>query len=105
MRHGKPSDYEPPFRDGPHGSWREPSPLWDAEVSRVVGIGRAELQAWWERVKRDTSPGTFGQTDHEFTSAVAFYLANGGPSETSLAYAETDFRAAAAIKAYTVLAQ
>ena len=81
MQHGRSSDYQAPFRD------RINAPRED-EIARVAGIGKVELLAWWDRVKSDTSPATYGQTGHDFTSTVA-YLVMGGPVSRRV-YGDTD---------------
>lgn len=89
MRHGRPTDYEPPFIDFPHPAIPDPmapdypgdcsalaEPGWQAEIGRLAGIGPVALLSWWERVKHDTHPGTYGHHNHHFTSHVAYLLAN-----------------------------
>lgn len=78
MRYGKTTDYEGSFLDRIN---RETT---DEAIDRVVSIGLAPLCSWWERVKGDTSPATFGATSHDFTADVA-YLASGGAVARSLA--------------------
>ena len=70
MHHGRSTDYAAPFTDVP---WESD----EAAISRVVSIGIKELGQWWDRIKGDTNPDTYGSTRHEFTSSVAF-IASGG---------------------------
>lgn len=73
MQNDKSSDYLAPYRDHTSASEQD-------EINRVVGIGKANLLAWWNRVKADTSPSTYGHTDHDFTSSVAYLVAGGSIS-------------------------
>lgn len=78
MRYGKPTDYENPFLDLVNRETTQEA------IDRVVAIGLNSLCDWWERVKGDTSPATYGATSYDFTSDVA-YLAAGGAVARSLA--------------------
>ncbi len=71
MNHGKKSDYAAPFIDIERGGNLQ------RDIDRVVSIGHEPLLSWWERIKTDTSPSTYGQTNHEFTSGVAYLIAGG----------------------------
>jgi hypothetical protein len=70
MTYGNDKDYQPPFSDV-----RGETP--GEAIGRVVAIGAPALTAWWARVKDDTSPGTYGETGHEFAGSVA-YISSGG---------------------------
>lgn len=70
MRHGNPTDYAAPFLDVCIETPEE-------TADRIAGIGRDRLLAWWERTKRDTHPGSYGQTDHDRASWIAATLAYG----------------------------
>jgi hypothetical protein len=77
MRYGNPTDYESPFIDVNRETPSE-------AIDRVVAIGLEPLCDWWERVKGDTSPATYGLTRSEFTGNVA-YLVTGGSVTRCLA--------------------
>lgn len=68
--YGLPTDYEAPFVDVYRNTPEQ-------EADRIVGIGAARLLAWHERTRRDTHPGTYGQTDHELTAWIALHLKQG----------------------------
>ncbi len=73
MRNGHPTDYAAPFLDVP-GETPEQA------ADRIAKIGGDALLAWWERVKHDTSPATYGHTDHDEAGTIAFCLDRGyGP--------------------------
>ncbi len=71
MQHGNPTDYKSPFLDLINRETTQEA------IDRVVAIGLKPLRDWWERVKGDTSPATFGVTSYDFTSDVA-YIVSGG---------------------------
>lgn len=44
------------------------------DFQRLANIGRDDLLMWWDKTRSVIHPSTYGQTDHDFTSSVAFYL-------------------------------
>lgn len=64
------SDYEAPFRD----VYLEAP---EVSAERIAAIGRAALLAWWSRVKHDTHPATYGQSNVEFAGSIAHHLSAG----------------------------
>ena len=71
MLHGKRTDYMHPFMD------RTNQETTLEAIERVVSIGLEPLKAWYGRVRKDTHPGTFGDSGSELAGSVA-YLATGG---------------------------
>ena len=65
------------FKDLPEGT---------AALQRLADIGRDALLMWWDKTRKTTHPSTYGQTNHDFTSSVAFHLRNDLDPQTSTHY-------------------
>jgi hypothetical protein len=65
------------FKDLPDGT---------ADLQRLADIGRDDLLMWWDKTRKVAHPATYGQTDHDFTSSVAYHLRNDLAPQTSTHY-------------------
>lgn len=64
-----------PGRYSPENHWQA---WYDAEYSRIVGIGAERLKAWSARCANQTHPESYAATSHELASAIGYALRTGG---------------------------